>query len=113
MTGYKHPPKNRQFGATEGNPRGKGFFNKESTPRWQLERMMRLTERELAEIIQDENQPCFMRRVAEAIISGKWKTLEAMINQVYGAPKQQVVMEAPTPKPLIDLTQPDLAPKTP
>lgn len=106
-TGYKNPPKNRQFGAEDGNQRGKGFWKIEDTPRYQLEEMMRLTGAELYEIIADEKQPLFKRRVAEAIDKGEWKTLEAMLNQVYGTPKQQVALETPTPKPLIDLTTAD------
>lgn len=106
-TGYKNPPKDRQFGAENGNRRGKGFWKKENTPRWQLEEMMRLNEAELRKIIEDEDQPLFKRKIAKAIDKGEWKTLEAMMNQVYGTPKQQVALEAPMPKPLIDLTEPD------
>lgn len=107
MAGYKNPPKNRQFGAVDGNPRGKGFFKKELTPRYQMEELMRLTEAELRAVIEDESQPLFKRRVAQVIDAGEWKPLEGMINQVYGTPKQQVALEAPMPKPLIDLTKPD------
>lgn len=51
--------------------------------------MIRLTEPELKEIFQDKNRPLFERKLAGFINKGDWKTIESMINQVYGSPKQQ------------------------
>lgn len=40
--GYKKPPKNRQFGQPEGNPRNPGGWVKKDTPRYKLERLLKL-----------------------------------------------------------------------
>lgn len=87
--GNKKPPKNRQFGQPGGNKRSNGSWKKEDTPRYKLEQMIRLTEPELKEIFQDKNRPLFERKLAGFINKGDWKTIESMINQVYGSPKQQ------------------------
>lgn len=87
--GNKKPPKNRQFGQPGGNKRSNGSWKKEDTPRYKLEQMIRLTEPELKEIFQDKNRPLFERKLAGFINKGDWKTIESMINQVYGQPKQQ------------------------
>lgn len=86
--GNKKPPKNRQFGQPGGNKRSNGSWKKEDTPRYKLEQMIRLTEPELKEIFQDKNRPLFERKLAGFINKGDWKTIESMINQVYGQPKQ-------------------------
>lgn len=86
--GNKKPPKNRQFGQPGGNKRSNGSWKKEDTPRYKLEQMIRLTEPELKEIFQDKNRPLFERKLAGFINRGDWKTIESMINQVYGQPKQ-------------------------
>ena len=87
--GNKKPPKNRQFGQPGGNKRSNGSWKKEDTARYKLEKMICLTEPELKEIYQDKNRPLFERKLAGFINKGDWKTIESMINQVYGAPKQQ------------------------
>lgn len=84
------PPKDRQFGQPGGNPQGRGFWKKEDTPRYKLERMMRLTTAELRAIKDDENAPTFERKLAACILDGDWKVIESMTNQVYGMPKQPV-----------------------
>lgn len=84
------PPKSRRFGAENGNPRGKGFWKKEDTPRYKLEQMMRLTVAELQAICEDDDAPAFERKLARCIAKGEWKEIEGMINQVYGMPKQPV-----------------------
>lgn len=112
MTGYKNPPKNRQFGAPEGNKRHSGAWKKEDTPRYWLEQMAKMTEQELDGVISDNAQPMLAKHFAEAIKRGEFSELCDIINQVYGTPAKQVkIMEAPTPKPLIDLTQPEPAPE--
>ena len=87
--GYKKPPKNRQFGQPGGNKSSRGAWKKEDTARYKLEQMMRLDEPELKKVFQDRNRPLFERKLAGFINKGDWKTIESMINQVYGAPKQQ------------------------
>lgn len=101
--GYKKPPVERQFGQPNGNQRRLGSWRKEDTPRYKLEQMMKLPEDELKKIATDKELPYFERKIATAINQGDWKVLEAMINQVYGAPKQHLEVEPVQPKPLIDL----------
>ena len=102
--GNKRPPKNRQFGQPEGNPRHNGSWRKEDTPRYKLERLMTMTRDELAEIINNDNAPEFERGMADIIIqvrcgdvdkdgidrpaAQRFQAIEKMINQVYGQPAQ-------------------------
>lgn len=103
--GGTRPPVERQFGQPNGNPRNNGAWKKEDTARYKLEQMMKLTEQELIEITSNREAPYFERKLAQAIGSGDWKTIEGMMNQVYGQPKQQVVAEVSEIKPLVDLTK--------
>jgi hypothetical protein len=82
-------PVDKQFGKPNGNPRHNGAWKKEDTPRYKLERMEKLSEDELQAIYDDREAPLFERRLAQAIIGGDWKTIESIINQVYGQPKNQ------------------------
>lgn len=84
------PPKERQFGQENGNKQGRGFWKKENTPRYKLEKMMQLTADELQAIANDPDSPLFERKLAQCIYKGEWKEIESMINQVYGMPKQPV-----------------------
>lgn len=95
----------RQFGQPNGNPRNPGGWKKEDTARYKLEQMLKLTEAELIEIVQDKDAPFFERKLAKCIGEGAWREIEGMMNQVYGTPKQ--VIETPNleMKPLIDLTK--------
>lgn len=78
-----------QFGQPGGNPRHNGAWKKEDTPRYKLEQMLKLSEGELRAILDDKDAPLFERRLAKSILTeNEFKTSEAMINQVYGAPKQ-------------------------
>lgn len=98
------PPKERQFGQPNGNPRHNGAWKKEDTPRYKLEQMMKLAEPELRKIAEDKNAPLFERKLATFIAKGQWKEIEGMINQVYGTPKQVVEQtNLEPPKPLSDL----------
>ena len=89
--GYKNPPKNRQFGQPEGNPRHNGSWKKEDTARYKLERMLELPESELRSIVMDKEAPLFERKLATCIANGKWKEIEGMMNQVYGAPVAKTI----------------------
>lgn len=88
-TKYKPiPPKEYQFGQPHGNPRSNGHWRKEDTARYKLEQMTKLTEDELSAVIENKDAPCFERRIARAIKDSEWHTIESMINQVYGKPKE-------------------------
>jgi hypothetical protein len=90
QVGYGKPPKNRQFGKSEGNPQRRGLWDIESTPRFKLEQMMKLSEAKLGSIIKDKTAPQFERKLATCINSGDWKTIKEMISEVYGQPLQVV-----------------------
>lgn len=81
------PPKSRQFGQPNGNPRNPGGWKKEDTPRYKLERMMTMDDDELEEIYKDRKRPTFERNYARFIHNGKFEEYDKMINQVYGQPK--------------------------
>ena len=83
------PPKERQFGQPNGNPRHNGAWKKEDTPRYKLEQMIKLGKNDLEAILNDDDAPLFERRLARSLLTeNDFKTTEAMINQIYGAPKQ-------------------------
>lgn len=87
--GYGKPPKNRQFGQPGGNKRREGFWDISATPRFKLEQMMKLGKDDLEAILNDNDAPLFERRLARSLLTeNDFKTTEAMINQIYGAPKQ-------------------------
>lgn len=99
--GYKRPPVERQFGQPNGNKGGRGFWKKEDTARFKLEQMLKLTEAQLREIADNPDAPLFEKKLAVSIKKGDWKTIESMMNQVYGFPKQPVEKtELEAPKPL-------------
>ena len=99
--GYKKPPVERQFGKANGNKRREGFWDISATPRYKLEQMMKLEEVELKEVILDKKRSLFERKIANCLIKGDWKTIESMINQVYGMPKQSMeTIDLTPPKPL-------------
>lgn len=80
ITGFHTNPERR-------NP---GGWKKNSTPRYKLEKMMSLPEADLKAVAQDKEAPLFERRLAIAIRNSDWKTIDSMINQVYGKPKESV-----------------------
>lgn len=82
------PPKDKQFGQPNGNPRHNGAWKKEDTARFKLERMLEMSKAQLQDIENDDNAPLFEQKLAMCIRTGRWKEIESMINQVYGAPKQ-------------------------
>lgn len=103
--GYKKPPVKNQFGQPNGNPRHNGAWKKEDTARYKLEQMLKMSEGELRSLAQDADAPLFERKLATCIAKGQWKEIEGMMNQVYGAPKQQIDHTIAEPKPLVDLTK--------
>jgi hypothetical protein len=49
-----------------------------------LKELMLMTEDDLLAVVNDASKPYFDRKIAIAINKGDWKTLQSMINQVYG-----------------------------
>lgn len=100
------PPKDKQFGQPNGNPRHNGSWKKEDTARYKLEQMLKLPEEEIVKIANDKEAPLFERRLARSLLKeNNFKTTEAMMNQVYGQPKQKIESVITAPKPLVDLTE--------
>lgn len=93
--------------------RHNGAWKKEDTARYKLEQMMKLTEKELLNIVQDESAPLFEKRLARAIKLGEWKELEGMMNQIYGTPRQVTKIETDdTPIALVRFMEPKKKCKT-
>ena len=90
-----NPSPKTRFGGPEGNPQHHGAWKKEDTPRWKLERMMRLTESELKKIASDEQAPYFERKLAIAVKKSDWKVIKEMIDQVYGQPAATHTLQNP------------------
>ena len=107
--GYGKPPKNRQFGQPEGNPQRHGVWSIDSTPRFKLEQMMKLSTSEIKTVIDDEEAPLFERKLAIAIDDGDWKTIKEMIEQVYGQAKQTIDTSVVIPQALAPVKDTDLA----
>ena len=77
------------FGSMPEN-RHNGAWKKESTPRFKLEQMMKLSEPELRKVAEDKDAPLFERKLATAIAKGQWREIKEMIQEVYGKPKESV-----------------------
>lgn len=67
-----------------------GAWKKEDTPRFKLEQMMKLSETELQDVIDDLAAPLFERKLAQAIKDGNWTVIKEMTQEVYGKPKESV-----------------------
>lgn len=89
---------------TERNPTGKGGFGdhpehrnpgswrKEDTARYKLEQMLKMSEKELKKVYDNDKAPLFERKLSKCIRDGDWKTVKEMMHEVYGTPKQSVDM---------------------
>lgn len=95
--GNKKPPKNRQFGQPEGNPRHNGAWKKEDTLRFKLQQVSKMSMEELAQVVNDPATGEFERQIAQTILQlasldpqKRWQVLEGLINQDSGYPKQQI-----------------------
>ena len=75
---------------TNPERRHSGAWKKEDTPRFKLEQMMKLSEVELQEVIDDVDAPLFERKLATAIRDGNWTVIKEMTQEVYGKPKESV-----------------------
>lgn len=75
--------------------RHNGSWHKEDTPRYWLETMMKMSERELQRIYDNEKEPFFKRKLSKCIKDGEWKEIKEMTQEVYGKmPEMQITMEA-------------------
>lgn len=104
--GNKRPPKERQFGQPNGNPRHNGSWHKEDTPRYKIEQMMKMSDKELSDIRADENKQSFERSYANILLLMRTatdvdeaakasKALNEVIHEVYGKmPEMQITVEA-------------------
>lgn len=99
------PPKSRQFGQPNGNPRNPGGWKKADTARFKLEQMLKMSGEELQKIGADKNRPFFERRLAEAISTGNWSVIKDIINQVYGMPRSAApegTIQRPRPEDMVE-----------
>lgn len=70
--------------------RGRGFWKREETARYKLELIIKMSDTEIQDLIEDPSTPVFDKRMAEAVQDGKWRELDGMINQIYGRPKESI-----------------------
>lgn len=106
--GNKKPPKNRQFGQEEGNPRHNGAWKKECTLRFKLQQIAKMTAEELASLLSNPEVSEFEKNTARTILQmsemdpdKRWKILEGLTNQDGGFPKQQVEQFNTKLKPIL------------
>lgn len=104
--GPGHPPRERQFGQPNGNPRHNGSWHKEDTPRYKLECMMKMSDDELSAIRMDDSKQSFERAYANIILlmrsatdideaTKAAKAMNDMIHEVYGKmPEMQISVQA-------------------
>lgn len=92
--GYKNPPRERQFGAVNGNPRNPSGWKKEDTLRYKWEQMLKMDREELTAVLENPKASRVEAITAEVLLDKKMKSteklasLEKLANQVYGMPKQ-------------------------
>lgn len=88
------PPKDRQFGAKNGNPRNPSGWKKSDTLRFKWEQMMKLDDDELQAVLDDPKATRVEHMTAEILLDKTMKPAEKMSilatlsNQIYGMPKQ-------------------------
>lgn len=92
--GNKRPPKERQFGQPNGNPRNPSGWKKSDTLRYKWEQMMKLDDDELQAVLDDPKATRVEHMTAEILLDKTMKPAEKMSilatlsNQIYGMPKQ-------------------------
>lgn len=91
------PPKERQFGQPNGNKPGHGFWKKEDTLRYKLQRVAKMTPEELQDLLSNPEVGEYEKNIARTILemsdlepNKRWQVLEGLTNQDSGYPKQQV-----------------------
>lgn len=88
------PPKDKQFGQPNGNPRHNGAWKKEDTLRYKWEQILKLDRAELQALVLDGKASRVEQMTAEVLLDEKMKpyeklaSLAQLANQVYGMPKQ-------------------------
>lgn len=88
------PPKDRQFGQPNGNPRHNGAWKKEDSLRYKWEQILKLDADELQAVLENPKASKVERITAEVLLDTTMKSyeklasLEKLANQVYGMPKQ-------------------------
>ena len=75
---------------TNPERRHNGAWKKELTARFKLELIIKMSDEELQELIQDPATPRFDKNMATAVQNGEWRELDSMINQIYGKPKENM-----------------------
>lgn len=92
--GDRKPPKERQFGQPNGNPRHNGAWKKEDTLRYKWEQMLKLDDAELETVLANPKASRVEHMTAEILLDKTMKPAEKMSilatlsNQIYGMPKQ-------------------------
>lgn len=92
--GNKRPPKERQFGQPNGNPRNPSGWKKSDTLRFKWEQMMKLDDDELQAVLDNPKATRVEHMTAEILLDKTMKPAEKMSilatlsNQIYGMPKQ-------------------------
>lgn len=106
--GNKKPPKNRQFGQPEGNPRHNGAWKKEDTLRYKLQQIAKMTAEELQDLLNDDTAGEYEKNVARTVLEmvemeseRRWRVIEGLTNQDSGMPKQQVEQRNMEIKPIL------------
>lgn len=106
--GNKKPPKWRQFGQAEGNPRHNGAWKKEDTLRGKLQKVAKMTSDELQDLLSNPEAGEFEKNAARTILemvelepNKRWQILEGLTNQDSGFPKQQVEQKNIELKPIL------------
>lgn len=106
------PPKSRRFGQPNGNKQGRGFFKKEDTLRYKIEKMVNeMTDDELRAVLKDPKAKLGEKRLVRLLLSetGKpeadWRVMEGILNQAYGYPKQQVEQQNIELKPILPMDE--------
>ena len=75
---------------TNPERRHNGAWKKEETARYKLELIIKMSDEEIQELIDNPNTPRFDKNMAIAVQEGQWREIDSMINQVYGKPKESV-----------------------
>lgn len=106
--GNKKPPKNRQFGQAEGNPRHNGAWKKEDTLRYKLQQIAKMTADELQGLLSSPEVGEFEKNTARTLLEmsnmdpqKRWQVIEGLTNQDSGYPKQQVEQTNIELKPIL------------
>jgi len=101
------PPKERQFGQPNGNPRHNGAWKKENTLRYKWEKLLAMNEAELIEVLKDPKCGRVEQMTAEVLLDRRMKAtekiavLDKLATQVYGLPKQVVEQTNIELKPIL------------